>query len=97
MNVDIVKNGGWHFTSIKKPEDIYYKLSNFMHHLEFEYSGLKIDDMKKMVSEKKILYDHSAKQEADKYTGFQKLEKVDNNILPNYINQNLEKYKDWIE
>ena len=53
MNVDIVKNGGWHFTSIKKPEDIYYKLSNFMHHLEFEYSGLKIDDMKKMVSEKK--------------------------------------------
>ena len=97
MNVDIVKNGGWHFTSIKKPEDIYYKLSNFMHHLEFEYSGLKIDDMKKMVSEKKILYDHSAKQEADKYTGFQKLEKVDNNILPNYINQNLEKYRDWIE
>ncbi len=97
MNVDIVKNGGWHFTSIKKPEDIYYKLSNFMHHLEFEYSGLKIDDMRKMVSEKKILYDHSAKQEADKYTGFQKLEKVDSNILPDYINQNLEKYKDWIE
>ena len=25
------------------------------------------------------------------------VEKVDNNILPNYINQNLEKYKDWIE
>ena len=55
MNVDIVKNGGWHFTSIKKPKDIFYKLSNFMHHLEFEYSGLTIKDMEKMVSEKNII------------------------------------------
>ena len=53
MNIDIVKNGGWHFTSIKKPKDIFYKLSNFMHHLEFEYSGLSLKDMEKMVEEKK--------------------------------------------
>ena len=26
MNVDIIKNGGWHFTSIKNPKDIFYKL-----------------------------------------------------------------------
>ena len=38
-----------------------------MHHLEFEESGLKISDMEKMVQEKKILYDHSAKQEEKKY------------------------------
>ena len=97
MNIDIIKNGGWHFTSIKKPEDIYYKLSNFMHHLEFEYSGLKVEDMKKMIAEKKILYDHSAKQEEEKYTGYQTLLKVDKDILPEYINKNLEKYKDWID
>ena len=53
MNVDIVHNGGWHFTSIKNPRDIHYKLSNFMHHLEFEYSGLTVQDMEKMISEKK--------------------------------------------
>ena len=97
MNLDIVKNGGWHFTSIKKPKDIYYKLSNFMHHLEFEYSGLSLNDMEKMVAERKILYDHSAKQEEDKYTGSQKLKKINNSILPEYILKNLEKYKDWLD
>jgi len=53
--------------------------------------------MKKMVHEKKILYDHSAKQEAKKYTGFQSLIKVDKKLLPNYLNENLEKFKDWID
>lgn len=97
MNIDIIKNGGWHFTSIKKPKDIFYKLSNFMHHLEFEYSGLELKDMEKMVREKKILYDHSAKQEEEKYTGEQSLVRVDSSKLPKYLNDNLIKYKDWID
>ena len=97
MNIDIVKNGGWHFTSIKKPKDIFYKLSNFMHHLEFEYSGLSLKDMEKMVEEKKILYDHGVKQEDNKYTGRQSLVKINNSILPEYIRQNLNKYNDWLE
>ena len=97
MNVNFVIDGGWHFTSIKKPKDIHYKLSNFMHHLEFEYSGLSLIDMEKMVSDKKILYDHSAKQEGDKYTGRQSLMKVEMSILPNYIKENLDKYKNWLD
>ena len=97
MNIDIVKNGGWHFTSIKKPKDIHYKLSNFMHHLEYEISGLKLNDMEKMVKEKKILYDHKVKQEEDKYTGNQSLEKVDRESLPHYISKNLNKYQDWLD
>ena len=96
MNVDIINNGGWHFTSIKNPEDIFYKLSNFMHHLEFEYSGLTLKDMEKMVLERKILYDHTVKQEDDKYTGRQSLIKSELSILPNYICENLQKYKKWL-
>tara|TARA_A100001011_G_C14231201_1_gene808907 strand:- start:64 stop:924 length:861 start_codon:yes stop_codon:yes gene_type:complete len=97
MNIDIVENGGWHFTSIKNPKEIYYKLSNFMHHLEFEYSGLSVQDMEKMVKEKKILYDHDAKQEDKKYTGRQNLVQIDTSILPNYIQENFEKYKKWLD
>ena len=97
MNVEIIQDGGWHFTSIKKPEQIHYKLSNFMHHLEFEESGLKVEDMVKMIKEKKILYDHSAKQEEAKYTGKQSLIKVENSLLPEYIINNFEKYKEWFD
>ena len=97
MNIEIIKDGGWHFTSIKKPKEIFYKLSNFMHHLEFEYSGLKLEDMEKMVAGKKILYDHSANQEEEKYTGSQSLIKIESSKLPKYILDNKEKYKEWID
>ena len=97
MNVGIIRNGGWHFTSIKKPKDIFYKLSNFMHHLEFEESGLTLKDMEDMVDKKKILYDHTVAQEENKYTGNLSLEKVSNKVLPEYIQENLVKYGDWID
>ena len=97
INIDIVKNGGWHFTSIKKPEDIFYKLSNFMHHLEFEESGLTEKDMENMVNQKKILYDHTVAQEDKKYTGNLSLEKISVELLPDYLRENLERYKDWLD
>jgi Glycosyltransferase family 17. len=58
-NIKIIKDGGWHFTNMKKPEDIDYKMRNFMHHLEYEESGLGVKDLKKIISERKIMYDHS--------------------------------------
>ena len=97
MDIEIIKNGGWHFTSIKKPEEIFYKLSNFMHHLEFEESGLSLKDMENMVNQKKILYDHTVAQEDKKYTGNLTLDKVSTDILPDYIKNNLSLYKEWID
>ena len=35
-NVKIFKNGGWHFSYIKKPEDIQKKLKSYLHHTEYE-------------------------------------------------------------
>ena len=53
--------------------------------------------MERMVKEKKILYDHKTDQKKEKYTGNQKLKKISNNILPDYILSNLNKYKDWLD
>ncbi len=97
FNLDIVKNGGWHFTSIKNPEDIYYKFSNYLHHLEFEESALKIQDIKQIIKEKKIIYDHSIDQEGKKYTASKSLEKIGIEKLPNFIGKNLDKFKDWLD
>ena len=46
-----VSDGGWHFTCIRSPEDLEKKLLNFAHHYEFEESGLKINDLKKLTLE----------------------------------------------
>ena len=96
-SIQLIQNGGWHFTFIKKPSDIHYKLSNFLHHLEYEYSGLQLNDMKRLVEQKKILYDHSAQQEEEKYTGNQSLQKIEMDILPDYIRENIQKYKEWLD
>ena len=54
-----VKDGGWHFTCIRTAEGLEKKLLNFAHHFEYEESGLKINDLKKLINEKRVMYDHN--------------------------------------
>jgi beta-1,4-mannosyl-glycoprotein beta-1,4-N-acetylglucosaminyltransferase len=75
IDLKIIENGGWHFTNIKTPEDIKNKFSNFLHHQEFEASGLMLDDIKKMVNMKKVIYDHSVDQRGYKWRGDTNLKK----------------------
>ena len=63
---NFVKNGGWHFTCLRTPEELEKKLLNFAHHYEFEESGLKIDDLKKLIAEKRVMYDHNVDQKGYK-------------------------------
>jgi beta-1,4-mannosyl-glycoprotein beta-1,4-N-acetylglucosaminyltransferase len=96
ININFINNGGWHFTNIKKPEDIYFKMSNFAHHLEFENSGLTIDQIRRKVLEGKMFYDHTAdKTSLNKWGVEEKLKKVDANLLPDYLSKNKEKFKEW--
>ncbi len=96
-DLEIVKNGGWHFTSVKKPEDLFFKFSNYLHHLEFEYSELNLEDIKKIIKERKIIYDHSVHQEGKKFFSSKFLEKVNNDELPKYISENQNKFIDWLD
>ena len=96
-SIHYVDNGGWHFTNIKSPEDIEKKFLNFLHHQDFEYSGLNLNDIKKMVQDKKILYDHSADQKGYKWTGSKTLKKVDISQMPDYIRKNYKKYYAWLD
>ena len=92
-----VKNGGWHFTCLRTPEELEKKLQNFAHHYEYEESGLKIDDLKKLIAEKRVMYDHNVDQKNYKWSGKSILKKIKNDELPDYINNNLDKYKDWLD
>jgi beta-1,4-mannosyl-glycoprotein beta-1,4-N-acetylglucosaminyltransferase len=97
INVRIIQNGGWHFTNIKTPEDIEKKFLNYTHHYEFESSGLKINDIKKIVKEKKVLYDLNQDQTGYKWGAKTSLDKVDLSEMPEYIKNNPKKYYDWLD
>ena len=96
-NLKFVKNGGWHFTCLKTPEHLEKKLLNYAHHYEFQTSGLKIKDIKKFISEKRIIYDYKADQKKYKWSGKSSLKRLENEFLPNFVANNLDKYSDWLD
>jgi len=98
VNLKIIENGGWHFTNIKTPEELFKKLSNFGHHDEFELANLDINKIKQKINNKEVFYDHLADKESpDRWNDNYKLKKIDLDYLPKYLIKNLEKYKEWID
>ena len=96
-NLLYINNGGWHFTCIRTPEDLEKKLLNFAHHYEFEKSGLKINDLKKLIQEKRVMYDHNVDQRGYKWSGKSILKKINLDKLPVYIQNNIQKFSGWLD
>ncbi len=97
-NVDIINDGGWHFTNVKSPEEIYEKMKNFGHHDEFDISGITLEDVKKKIKEKKVFYNHFAdKRNPDKWKYEYELKNIGLELLPSYLKENKDKYKNWLD
>ena len=97
-DISFVENGGWHFTNVKSAEGIDFKMRNFAHHVEYEESGMDVNNLKKNIEDKTVFYNHLAdKTAANKHSSQIKLEKINLELLPSYIGNNLETYKDWID
>jgi len=95
-SVFFVENGGWHFTNLKTPKEIYYKFSNYLHHREFEHSNLSIKDINNMMKKNISIYNHEVDKSQSKFDGKVKLSKLPKRYLPNFLLNNLSLYKKWI-
>ncbi len=97
-NLKIISNGGWHFTNVKTPEELFVKLSNFGHHDEFEISNLNLEKLKKKIRNKEVLYNHFAdKKDKSRWDYDYKLKKMDDIFLPKYLIENKPKFKQWFD
>ena len=97
-NIKFVEDGGWHFTCIKNPEDVQKKLLSFAHHQDFEDSNISLDDLKKRMSEKKVLYNHRLDQKnKNKWKSSISLKKINIKSLPSQIQKNEKIYTEWLE
>ena len=92
-----IKDGGWHFTCIRTPEDLNKKMLNFAHHYEYEESGLKLNDLKELMEEKKVMYSHNVDKRGNKWSGGANLERVESLHLPDYIKDNVNKFNKWLD
>ena len=96
-NIYFVENGGWHFSFVKKPEDIEKKLKSYLHHREYDLDPIGIENIKDLINSKAVIYDHRVDQTQYKFGGGQKLEKIDIKFLPEYVFSQKEKYLEWLE
>ena len=97
-NVQIVTDGGWHFTNLKTAEEIHKKLSNFGHHNEYDESGLTVKDIQFCIDNRIVNYNHLAdKSDSNKYTAEYKLKLVNDEILPKFLVENKDKFKNWFD
>ena len=96
-DIFFIENGGWHFSFVKKPEDIEKKLRSYLHHREYDIDPLGLDKIKNFINSKSVIYDHRVDQTQNKFSGGQKLEKIDLELLPKHISSNKVKYLDWLE
>ena len=94
-----IKNGGWHFSNLKNPDEIELKLKSYLHHHDYEVEELGKNNIKKLIKENKTIYDMFADKTSKKYgeNSRKKLEIFETSKLPVYIQENFDKYKDWLD
>jgi len=96
-NIYVVENGGWHFSNVKKPEELEKKMQNFLHHIDYESSGLNAKDLEKLIKEKRVMYNHALDKKENKWGKGKKLEPSEIKEMPQYIAENLMLYKEWLD
>ena len=96
-DIHFVKNGGWHFSYLKNPKDIEKKLKSYLHHIDYDKNPLGIEKIKNIINEKKAIYDLRVDQRKNKFEAKNQLIKIDINQMPSYIQNNIEKFREWID
>ena len=97
QSVKIVENGGWHFSNLKNIEELERKFLNDENHSEYEEKGHSLERIKENILNRSIDYNHKAKKYSEERFNSTKLQVIDKNILPNYIQNNFKKYETWFD
>ena len=97
QNVEMVNEGGWHFSNLKNINELEKKYLNDENHSEYELQGHNIERIKQNIKNRSIDYNHNAKQDSSDRFSSTKLQVADIDLLPNYLKKNLDKYKEWLD
>ena len=98
INKIFIKDGGWHFSNLKNPVDIENKLRSYLHHRDFEVENIDLKEISKSMKNNETIYDMFADKRQKKFSeNKRKLSLYPKNKLPQYILDNENKFKDWLD
>ena len=95
-SVEIVNDGGWHFSNLKTIESLENKYLNDENHAEYEIQNNSLEKIKDNVRRQIVPYNYKAKKDSINRFDETKLTKVDIEGLPKYIKKNIIKFKEWV-
>ena len=90
-DIHFVKNGGWHFSYLDAANILAYC------HIDYDKNPLGIEKIKNIINKKKAIYDLRVDQRKNKFEAKNQLIKIDINQMPSYIQNNIEKFREWID
>ena len=96
-SIKFIKDGGWHFSNIKSPEEIEHKLKSYLHHREFDEEPLSLDQIDNIIKSKQAIYDLKVDKTVNKVGSGSKLVNYNFEKLPIYLKENKENYKEWLD
>ena len=96
-SIKIINDGGWHFSNIKTPKEIEFKLRSYLHHREFDLNPLSVEQINEIIKNKQAIYDLKVDKTVNKIGNGSILEKFEFSKLPEYIVTNKDKFLDWID
>ena len=96
-NIEIIDDGGWHFSNIKTAEQIEYKLRSYLHHREFDLDPLTKNEIENIMKNKKAIYDLKVDKKINKIGNGSKLIKFNFDKLPRFLKDNKQLYENWLE
>ena len=97
INIEFINNGGWHFSNIKTASEIEHKLKSYLHHREFDENPMSENEINKIIENKQAIYDLKVDKRINKIGDGSKLENYSLDKLPKFLQNNIEKFKDWID
>ena len=94
-----ISDGGWHFSNLKSAFDIELKLKSYLHHTDYKFEELGKNKIESLMKNNKTIYDMFGDKSSKKFSDAKRkdLEIYQTHKLPKYIQNNLEKYKDWMD
>lgn len=99
MSLNIIKDGGWHFSNLKLLDDIIKKLDDSGHQDEYLVDTKTYFQIKEMIKKKQVYYDHFLDKKIEnkiRAKGYD-LKKVNLETLPNHVIRNMNNFLQYID
>ena len=97
IDIFFVKNGGWHFSYLNTPQLIDEKLRSYAHHREYELNSLTNSEIENRIKNRQSIYNLNLDQKRNQFAEGVKLDLLEPNELPEYIQSNYKKFEKWLD